>query len=195
MPAFDTPGPIAATVVVAGAQVRVTASDRADTVVLVEPIDKASKKDIKVASKTKVDFAAGQLSVKTTVSGGKNGSVAITIGLPAGSGLVAYLAHSRVHADGSLGDCELHMASGRAQLDRISALQARETSRSASARAPLPTSTPTASEGRCAIPFRRRKTLPPPATGSRSMPARGTATSSFSAQRADPHEASVTSIS
>ena len=40
MPAFDTPGPIAATVVVAGAQVRVTASDRTDTVVMVEPVDK-----------------------------------------------------------------------------------------------------------------------------------------------------------
>jgi hypothetical protein len=53
MPTFATPGPIAATVVVAGAQVRVTASDRTDTVVLVEPIDQASKKDIKVAGKTK----------------------------------------------------------------------------------------------------------------------------------------------
>jgi hypothetical protein len=124
MPTFDTPGPIAATVVVAGAQVRVTASDRTDTVVLVEPIDKASKKDVKVASKTKVDFADGQLSVKTTVSGDKNGSVVITIDLPAGSSLVAYLAHSRVHADGSFGECELHMASGRVQLDRINALQA-----------------------------------------------------------------------
>ena len=50
MPTFDTPGLIAATVVVAGAQVRVTASDRTDTVVLVEPIDKASKKDVKVAN-------------------------------------------------------------------------------------------------------------------------------------------------
>src|SRR6202034_2126337 len=78
MPTFDTPGPIAATVVVAGARVRVTASDRTDTVVLVEPIDQASPSDIKVAGKTKVDFAGGQLSVKTTVSGGKNGSVAIT---------------------------------------------------------------------------------------------------------------------
>ena len=124
MPAFATPGPIAATVVVAGAQVRVTASDRTDTVVLVEPIDKASKKDVKVASKTKVDFADDQLSVKTTVSGDKNGSVVITIDLPAGSSLVAYLAHSSVHADGSFGECELHMASGRVQLDRISALQA-----------------------------------------------------------------------
>ena len=124
MPTFDTPGPIAATVVVAGAQVRVTASDRTDTVVLVEPIDKASKKDVKVANKTKVDFAGGQLSVKTTVSGDENGSVVITIDLPAGSSLVAYLAHSSVHADGSLGECELHMASGRVQLDRINALQA-----------------------------------------------------------------------
>ena len=124
MPTFDTPGPIAATVAVAGAQVRVTASDRTDTVVLVEPIDKASQSDVKVANKTKVDFAGGQLSVKTTVSGDKNGSVAITIDLPAGSSLVAYLAHSSVHADGPFGECELHMASGRVQLDRINALQA-----------------------------------------------------------------------
>ena len=124
MPTFDTPGPIAATVVVGGAQVRVIASDRTDTVVLVEPIDKASKKDLKVAGKTKVDFAAGELSVKTTVSGDENGSVVITIHLPAGSSLVAYLAHSRVHADGSLGECELHMASGQVQLGRIGALQA-----------------------------------------------------------------------
>ncbi len=124
MPTFATPGPIAATVQVAGAQVRVTASDRTDTVVVVEPINEASRSDIKVANKTKVDFAGGRLSVKTTVAGDKNGSVAITIDLPTGSSLVAYLAHSGVHADGSFGDCELHMASGRVQLDRINALQA-----------------------------------------------------------------------
>ena len=124
MPTFATPGPIAATVQVAGAQVRVTASDRTDTVVLVEPINKASRSDVKVADKTKVDFAGGQLSVKTTTSGDKNGSVAITIDLPTGSSLVAYLAHSGVRADGSFGECELHMASGRVQLDRINALQA-----------------------------------------------------------------------
>ena len=75
-------------------------------------------------NKTKVDFAGGRLSVKTTVAGDKNGSVAITIDLPTGSSLVAYLAHSGVHADGSFGECELHMASGRVQLDRIDALQA-----------------------------------------------------------------------
>jgi hypothetical protein len=124
MPTFATPGPIAATVQVAGAQVRVTASDRVGTVVLVEPIDESSRSDVKVANRTKVDLAGGQLSVKTTVAGDKNGSVAITIGLPAGSSLVAYLAHSSVHADGSFGECELHMASGRVELDRIDALHA-----------------------------------------------------------------------
>jgi hypothetical protein len=109
---------------VAGAQVRVTASNRSDTVVRIEPINEASRKDVKVAERTKVDLTGGQLSVKTTVSGDKNGSVAITIDLPTGSSLSAYLAHSDVHADGSFGACDLHMASGRVQLDRIGALQA-----------------------------------------------------------------------
>ncbi|GAA1185768.1 DUF4097 family beta strand repeat-containing protein [Pseudonocardia alaniniphila] len=121
---FATPGPIAATVEVAGAQVRVTASDRTDTVVLVEPIDEANRSDVKVADRTKVEFADGRLSIKTTVSGRKNGSVAITIALPAGSDLATYLAYSAVHADGSFGECELHMASGQVQLDRVDALQA-----------------------------------------------------------------------
>ncbi|HKR71196.1 MAG TPA: DUF4097 family beta strand repeat-containing protein [Streptosporangiaceae bacterium] len=124
MPTFATPGPIATTVEVAGAQVRVTASDRTDTVVLVEPINEASRSDAKVASKTKVDFADGRLSVKTTTPGDKKGSVAITIDLPAGSGLAAYLAHSSVQVDGPVGRCELHLASGQVQLDRIAALQA-----------------------------------------------------------------------
>jgi hypothetical protein len=124
MPTFATPGPIATTVEVAGARVRVTASDRTDTVVLVSPINKASRSDIRVADKTKVEFVGGQLSVETTVSGNKDGSVAITIDLPTGSSLAAYLAYSAVHAEGSFGDCELHMASGQVQLDRIDALQA-----------------------------------------------------------------------
>ena len=49
MPTFATPEPIAATVEVAGAQVRVTASDRTDTVVLVEPINEASRSDVKLS--------------------------------------------------------------------------------------------------------------------------------------------------
>lgn len=124
MPTFATPGPIAATVEVAGARVRVTASDRTDTVVLVEPIDRASRKDVKVAEKTKVGFVGGELSVKTTACGDRTGSIAITIDLPTGSSLAAYLAYSEVQADGPLGECELHVASGRVRLDRINELRA-----------------------------------------------------------------------
>lgn len=124
MPSFTTPGPITATVVVAGARVRVTASDRTDTAVLVEPVDRTNRSDVEVADKTEVDFTGGQLSVKTTASGHENGSVAITIDLPAGSGLVTYLARSSVHADGSFGECELHTASSRVELDRVGALRA-----------------------------------------------------------------------
>jgi DUF4097 and DUF4098 domain-containing protein YvlB len=124
MPTFATPGSVTAIVEVAGAQVRVAASDRTDTVVLVEPRNPASRKDVKVADKTKVDLADGQLTVKTITPGDKTGSVVITIGLPAGSSLAAYLAHSSVQVDGSVSQCELHMASGRVQLDRIDALRA-----------------------------------------------------------------------
>ncbi|WP_426247545.1 hypothetical protein [Nocardioides sp. LHG3406-4] len=124
MPTFTTPGPVAAVVQVAGAHVRITASERPDTVVLVEPISATNRSHVKVADRTKVDFAGGQLSVRTTVPGDSRGSVAITIELPAGSGLVVYLAHSDVHGVGTLGECELHLAKGRVRLDRIDALQA-----------------------------------------------------------------------
>lgn len=124
MPTFTTPAPIAATVEVAGAQVRVTASDRSDTTVLVKPIDAGSRKDLKVAENTMVELADGRLSVKTKTSGAKEGSVVITIDVPTGSRLAAYLAHSQVHAEGQLGECELHLASGEVKLASIDALRA-----------------------------------------------------------------------
>jgi hypothetical protein len=121
--AFATPEPITATLTTAGARVRVVASERSDTVVRVTPIDDANKTDVKVAEHTKVDFAAGELSVKTTRSGDRDGSVAITIELPAGSRLVLNTAWTDVHADGPLGDCVLNMASGQVRLDHIAALR------------------------------------------------------------------------
>lgn len=123
MPTFATPGPITATLTTGGARVRVVASERSDTVVLVEPVNSANSSNVKVAERTKVDFAAGALSVETTKAGDRNGSVAITVELPAGSRLVLNTAWSDVHADGLLGDCELHMASGQVQLDHVAALR------------------------------------------------------------------------
>lgn len=123
MTQFATPKPITATLTTGGARVRVAASERTDTVVLVEPINSANSSDVKVAEHTKVDFSDGELSVETTKSGAKNGSVAITIELPVGSRLVLNTAWTDVHADGVLGDCELNLASGQIQLDHIAALR------------------------------------------------------------------------
>ncbi|HET6706725.1 hypothetical protein [Amycolatopsis sp.] len=124
MNTFATPKPITATMTTAGARIRVVASERTDTVVRVEPADPASKTDVKVAERTKVEFTGGALSIKTTKPGARSGSVAVTIELPAGSGLVLNTAWTDVHADGPLGDCELNLASGQARLDRVAGLRA-----------------------------------------------------------------------
>jgi len=123
MSTFSTPEPIMTALTTAGARVRIVASERPDTVVRVEPVDSANPTDLEVAEKTKVDFSGGVLAVKTTKSGAKNGSVAITIELPIGSRLVLNTAWTEVHADGLLGDCELNLASGHVRLDRIGGLR------------------------------------------------------------------------
>lgn len=125
MTVFTTPDPITATLTTAGARVRIAASDRPDTVVRVEPVNSASKSDVKVAEQTEVAFADGELSIKTTKPGAKSGSVAITIELPAGSALVLETAWTDVHADGPLGACELDIASGRVELGHVGSLRGR----------------------------------------------------------------------
>ncbi|SFJ83127.1 DUF4097 family beta strand repeat-containing protein [Amycolatopsis sacchari] len=123
MTVFTTPQPIKATVTTAGARVRVTAGERQDTVVLVEPGDRTNNADVKVAERVKVEFADGALSVKTTKSGQRIGSVDITIALPAGSTLVLSTARTGVHAEGRFGDCALDAASSEVRLDQVGALR------------------------------------------------------------------------
>ena len=65
MPTFDTPEPITATIDLAIGDVRISAGDRATTVVDVQPSDPSSEDDRKVAEQTRVEYANGQLLVKT----------------------------------------------------------------------------------------------------------------------------------
>ncbi|WP_134662809.1 MULTISPECIES: hypothetical protein [unclassified Amycolatopsis] len=123
MSTFTTPNPITAALTTAGARVRITAGERAETVVRVQPVDAANSTDVKVAEKTKVEFADGVLAVKTTKSGRQTGSVDIAIELPAGSKIVLNTAWTEVQADGALGDCEVNIGSGQVQLDRVAALR------------------------------------------------------------------------
>ena len=64
MPKFETPQPIAITVDVILGDVKIIASDRADTVVEVRPSDPSKKDDVRAAQETEVDFVAGHLTVK-----------------------------------------------------------------------------------------------------------------------------------
>ncbi|MGW1742755.1 hypothetical protein ACWCPQ_28560 [Nocardia sp. NPDC001965] len=118
MPTYSTPEPIAVTVEVLSGAVTVVASDRADTVVEVRPADAARKGDIRAAQQTRVDFAAGVLTVTTpkdwrTYSPfGGNPSIEVTIEVPTGSRLRGTAAVGRLLAIGGLGRCELEVAAG-----------------------------------------------------------------------------------
>ncbi|WP_116102782.1 hypothetical protein [Amycolatopsis thermalba] len=123
MTTFATPAPITAGLITAGARIRITAGERPHTVVRVEPVDRTNKAHLKVAERTEVAFAGGELSVKTRKPGDKDGSVAITIELPAGSRLVLHTTWTDVRTEGRFGDCELNLGSGHVQLDHIAALR------------------------------------------------------------------------
>jgi hypothetical protein len=79
-----------------------------------EPINEASRSDVKVASNTRVAFADGQLSVKTTTSGDKSGSVAITIGHIAGRASIGGGAFAMRIGHAS---ADLDLSSGRGDFD------------------------------------------------------------------------------
>ncbi|MEV6768728.1 hypothetical protein AB0N05_08840 [Nocardia sp. NPDC051030] len=118
MTTFQTPAPITVDVDVLSASVTVIASDRADTVVAVRPADASKKGDVRAAEHTKVDLAAGTLTVKTpkdwrtyTPFGG-NPTVEVIIEVPTGSGLKAIAGVGSLLGAGELGECNLEIAAG-----------------------------------------------------------------------------------
>lgn len=130
MPSFDTPQPIAATVDVVMADVRVRAGARDDTVVEVRPSDPGNKEDVKAAELTRVDYADGHLLVKASKVRswslrGSGGSIDVTVELPAGSRLHGDGQIADFDADGPLGDCRIKTGMGRIQLGRAAALELR----------------------------------------------------------------------
>jgi DUF4097 and DUF4098 domain-containing protein YvlB len=128
MPTFATPHPVSATVELALGDVRITASERADTVVDVRPSDAANEADVKAAEATHVDYANEKLVVKAPKTrpllGARNntGSIDVTIEVPAGSHLDGSGQMADFHADGRLGDCRVRTGLGRVELDWAGAL-------------------------------------------------------------------------
>ena len=124
---FDTPEPISATVDVVVGDVRITAADRRDTVVDVQPSDPASREDVKAAEQTRVECVSGHLLVKapklrTWSIRSHGGSIDVTIALPAGSDVHGGGGLTDFHTEGRLGDCRIKTGLGRIEVDEAAKL-------------------------------------------------------------------------
>jgi DUF4097 and DUF4098 domain-containing protein YvlB len=127
MPTFDSPEPITANIELTVGDIRISAAERGDTVVTVEPSDPSNDEDRKVAEQTRVEFAAGRLLVRAPklrswLPGRNGGSISVTLELPSDSSVEAGGSVADVDSDGPLGDVRLKTALGRIRLDRVQAL-------------------------------------------------------------------------
>jgi DUF4097 and DUF4098 domain-containing protein YvlB len=123
MPRFETPEPISVSVALVVGELRIIASDRSDTVVVVSPNDTSSEGDVKAAEQTRVEFSQGRLLVKAPKSwktfspfGGRE-SIDVAIELPAGSRVDAEAAVGDISCDGRLGECSFKTSVGNIRLE------------------------------------------------------------------------------
>ncbi len=124
MPAFDTAGPISATIDVVVGDVRISAGDGAAAVIDVRPSDSSNDEDVKAAEQTRVEFANENLLVKAPKlrswrSRSAGGSIDVTIELPAGSQVRATGQMTDFSLAGRLGDCRIRTGMGQIALDEV----------------------------------------------------------------------------
>jgi DUF4097 and DUF4098 domain-containing protein YvlB len=131
MPIFQTPEPISVSLEFGLGDLRLVASDTAETVVEVTPTDPASKGDVSAAQQTQVEYASGSLHVRGpknwrrwTPRGGRE-SIDVEIQLPAGSRVTADLGMAAVHGAGRLGDLVVKTGMGDVRVDEAGAVQIR----------------------------------------------------------------------
>jgi hypothetical protein len=130
MPRFDTPSPISALVVVPIGDVRITAEERADTVVEISPTDAGNQDDVSVAQQCRVELDGGRLLVKAPKQRSwrlrkDGGSIDVTIALPAGSNANATGEMTDFETRGRLGDCRIRTGIGALRVDEAATLNAR----------------------------------------------------------------------
>ncbi|MEV0679649.1 DUF4097 family beta strand repeat-containing protein [Actinosynnema sp. NPDC050436] len=121
MPTFATPGPIAVTLELVMGTTRITAGDRADTVVELRPGDPGREGDLRAVEQTRVEFEDGRLLVKTPKPRAlfnKGGSVDVTIHLPEGSSVQGGTAMGSLYAHGGFGEFRFRSAAGDVEVER-----------------------------------------------------------------------------
>lgn len=122
MPSFATPAPISVTLEIGIGDVRIIASDRADTVVEVRPSNESDESDVKAAAQTRVEYADGALLVRTPKTRAlgfsrKTRSVDVSIELPAGSRVYGDAVAADLRCSGRLGECRFKTSAGHIRLD------------------------------------------------------------------------------
>jgi DUF4097 and DUF4098 domain-containing protein YvlB len=123
MTTFSTPEPIPATIELAAGDVRVFASDRADTLVEVRPSTRSHEPDVKAAEQTKVEYTGAGLLIRgpkqRSLGLRKIGSVDVTVELPAGSRIEAEAGIGALRFSGQLGKCRVKIGAGDVELDEV----------------------------------------------------------------------------
>jgi hypothetical protein len=130
MSTFDTPEPISVTVELAAGDVRLVATDRVDTVVVVSPSNRSRKHDVDAAEQTLVEFSGGGLLVRTPrrrglgsyLGAGRAGSVDVTIELPARSRLEGEAGFADFRGEGRLGDVRIKAGAGDIRFEQTAEL-------------------------------------------------------------------------
>lgn len=126
MPKFETPEPVSVTLELGVANVRIAASDRADTVVEVRPTNDADDSDVQAAQQVRIDHTSGTVQItgpkRTFDFSKKSKSVDVSIELPSGSQLSAHLQMGDVRCAGRLGECRVR-TTGNVWLERTGPLR------------------------------------------------------------------------
>jgi hypothetical protein len=120
MPTFDTPEPISVTLELSLGDVRIVASDRADTIVDVRPSDPAKASDVAAAEHTRVEYAGGTLLVRapkgwrewTPWGPWGRESIDVRIDLPAGSQVRGAAGVGALRCTGRIGGCRFRTGVG-----------------------------------------------------------------------------------
>jgi DUF4097 and DUF4098 domain-containing protein YvlB len=122
MPTFSTPEPITVDLSIPAGNIQVTATDRPDTVVDVQPSDVGQDIDVRAAEQTRVDFTDGHLTVRAPRPRawglfGRTASIEVTVAVPTGSGITSEAMAGAFRATGRLGECRIKTSAGEIRLE------------------------------------------------------------------------------
>jgi hypothetical protein len=118
VPAFETPDPIFVAIDLGVGTVRISATERSDTLVDVRPSNPAKEGDVTAAQETRVDFGGGRLTIaaprgwRQWLPFGGGASVDVEIELPAGSRLAADAGVAPLRCTGRLEECRFKTGYG-----------------------------------------------------------------------------------